>query len=67
MATVSDAAVVDRGLAANVDGEMPSVDDVRVMAGLPDNSTAYDAAMEAAVAAPNDPELPVGVLRRIPR
>ena len=47
------------GLAANVDaGEMPSVDDVRAMAGLPDGEfdAAYDAAMEAAVAALNDPE-----------
>ena len=37
---------------------MPSVDDVRAMAGLPDGEfdAAYDAAMEAAVAALNDPE-----------
>ena len=36
----------------------PSVDDVRAMAGLPDGEfdAAYDAAMEAAVAALNDPE-----------
>ena len=60
-ATAADAVavVVLGGLAANVDaGEMPSVDDVRAMAGLPDGEfdAAYDAAMEAAVAALNDPE-----------
>ena len=45
--------------AAGIDaGEMPSLDDARAMAGLPDGEfdAAYDAAMEAAVAALNDPE-----------
>ena len=36
------------------------LDDARAMAGLPDGEfdAAYDAAMEAAVAALNDPEFP---------